>query len=94
MAYGKQGDFDRAIEDYTQAIQLNPDYAKAYCNRGEAWLHLKEWEKARADLTAARDMGLDIIASFHNEYASVPDFEQKNGVKLPADIAEMLTPQQ
>ena len=75
-------------------IELKPDYADAYCNRGETWLHLKEWGKARADLTAARDMGLDIIASFHNDYESVPDFEQKNGLKLPADIAEMLTPQQ
>ena len=29
-----------------------------------------------------------------NEYASVADFERRNQVKLPADLAEMLTPQQ
>ncbi len=84
----------QAIEDYTTAIRLNPELALPYYNRGAAYLLLKKWEKARADLTAARDMGIDIIASFHNDYESVPDFEQKNGLKLPADIAAMLTPQQ
>ncbi len=93
-AYVNKCDFDRAIEDFNKAIDINPDYTDAYCNRGEAWLHLKEWEKARADLTAARDMGVDLIASFHNDYESVSDFERRNGVKLPADIAEMLTPPQ
>ena len=94
VAYYKKGNFERAIEDFDKAIQLKPDYAMAYCNRGEAWLHLGEWEKAKADLAAAKNIGMDIIASFHNDYASVPDFERKNGVKLPADLAEMLTPQQ
>ena len=94
MAYYKKGDFERAIADYTKVIELKPDFAEAYCNRGEAWLHLKEWEKAKSDLTTAKDMGRDIITSFHNDYESVADFEQRNGVKLPADIAAMLTPQQ
>ena len=94
MAYCRKGDFDRAIEDFDKAIQLQPGFAIVYNNRGEAWLHLKGWDKARADLTAARDMGLDIIASFHNDYVSISDFEDRNGIKLPADIAAMLTPQQ
>ena len=94
VAYGKKGDFDRTIDDYTQAIQLKPNDAYAYKNRGMVWLHLAAWDKAKSDLTAARDRGMDIIASFHNDYESVPDFEQENGLKLPADIAEMLTPQQ
>ena len=94
IAYSDKDDFDRAIADFNKAMGLNPDDADAYCNRGEAWLHLKEWEKARADLTAARDMGINIIAAFRNDYESVADFERKNGVKLPSDLAAMLTPQQ
>jgi hypothetical protein len=35
----------------------------------------------------------DIITSFHNDYQSVSDFEDKHGIQLPADIAAMLTPQ-
>ena len=73
-------------------IELNPDDADAYCSRGEALLHLQEWEKAKSDLTTAQNMGTDIIDSFHNDYASVEDFEQQTGIQLPEDIAAMLTP--
>ena len=90
-AYGKKGDYNRAIADYTKAIELKPDYAAAYYNRGEALLHLEEWEKAKSDLTTARDKGVDIIASFHNDYESVEAYERRNRVKLPTDIAAMLT---
>ena len=64
----------------------------AYNNRGLAFLHLQEWEKAKSDLTTARDMGVDIIALFRILYSNVANFEQEYGVKLPKDIAAMLTP--
>ncbi len=90
-AYHVKGNFDHAIEDYDTAIQLDSDYANTYCNRGEARLHLREWDKARADLITAREKGADIIASFHNEYKNVEAYERANRVKLPEDIALMLT---
>ena len=90
--YGGKRDFDTATQDLTTAIEIKPDYADAYCNRGEAWMHLSEWAKAKADLTVAKDRGVDIIASFQNDYENVADFEQKNGVQVPPDIKEMLTP--
>ena len=34
---------------------------------------------------------MDIIASFHNEYKNVEAYERANRVKLPEDIAAMLT---
>ena len=34
IAYDKKGDYDRAIEDYTKAIKLDPTRAHAYANRG------------------------------------------------------------
>ena len=55
-------------------------------------MHLKDWEKAKSDLMIAKEKGIDIIAAFRNEYESVADFEQRNNVKLPEDIAAMLTP--
>ena len=93
ISYGAKGDYSKAIQDYSYAIELKSGYTKAYCNRGEAWLHEKKWEKARADLTFAKDSGMDIVASFHNDYKSVEDFEQKNGVQLPEDIKAMLAQQ-
>ena len=89
VAYHNIGDFAAAIEDYSKSIELDP-HSNTYCNRGEAWLHLKEWQKAKADLMKAKDMGNDIIASFQNDYESVKDFEAKTGIKLPEDIAALL----
>ena len=92
VAHYKNSNYDRAIVDYTKAIERNPGFAEAYYNRAEAWLHLGEWENAKSNLTVAVTMGINIIQGFRNEYASVPDFERRNGVKLPADLAAMLTP--
>ena len=85
-----KGDYDGAIDDCSCAIELEPDKAPAYSNRGEVWLHLSEWDNAKADFTVAKNMDIDILASFRNEYESVADFEQRNGITLPPDIAEML----
>ena len=94
IAYAKKGEFDNTIHDFDKVIELNPDDAEVYCNRGEAWLHLQEWERAKSDLMTAINMGTDIIASFHNDYASVEDFKEKTGIQLPPDIAILLTPPQ
>ena len=91
--YRDKVDFGKAIADYTKAIELNPDYAEVYGARGEVWLHLKEWGKARADLTFARNRDFDIIASFRKQHKNVIDFEQKNNIQLPEDIAAMLRQQ-
>ena len=91
IAYRNKGEIDRAIEDHDQAIQIKSDNVLFYNDRSIALLQAQEWEKARSDLTIARNMGVDIITSFHNAYASVADFEQDHDVKLPEDIAEMLT---
>ena len=80
-----------AIADFNMAIDVNRENARFYFDRGEAWLHLKEWQEAKADLTKAKDMGFDIIASFQNKYESVEDFEAKNKVKVPEDIAALLS---
>jgi tetratricopeptide (TPR) repeat protein len=58
MAYFNKGDFDRAIVDLTKAIELNPD-AISYYYRGMMWLHLRELERAEADLIIAKEKGIE-----------------------------------
>ena len=91
VAYYKKGEIYCAIEDYTTVIELDPEDAIAYYNRGEAWLHLREWEKGKDDLITSKRKGGDIIASFRNEHKNVDTFEKRNRVKLPEDIALLLT---
>ena len=91
VAYFKKSEVNRAIEDYTTAIGLRHDYASSYYNRGEVWLYQKEWEKAKADLTTAKRIGMDVIAAFHNSYKNVETYEQRHRVKLPENLALLLT---
>ncbi len=89
-AYMKRGQLDLAIPDYDKAIELDPNCKEAYYNRGIAWLRRQKWGKAKADLTMAKDLGMDVAAQFKIEYGSVEGFEGKLGVKLPEDIAALL----
>ena len=49
----KQGNFDRAIVDYTKAIDINPNLAKAYNNRGVAYAQEGSFSRAISDFTMA-----------------------------------------
>ena len=90
IAHFRAGSFALAIEDFTKAIELEPGEKIYYCNRGEVWVHLAEWDKARRDLAIAKAMSMDIVASFRNDYEDVADFEQRNNIELPEDISTTL----
>lgn len=89
-AYSYIGKHTKAIGDYSAVLKLKPNYANVYYKRGVVWLHLKEWDRAKSDLMTAKKKGVDIVDSFQNDYESVEDFEAKNEVKLPEDIAALL----
>ncbi len=88
--YLLNGKYKKSIENYDRSLSIDPDDAISYCHRGFAWLHIKEWDSARSDLTVAKDLGIDITAAFHNTYRNIFAFERKNDVKLPKDIVAML----
>ena len=94
ITYRKKGEIDRAIEYHNKAIECKPDFGSAYYNRGLARLLLKEWERAKLDLTTAKEKGANIGDEFAMDYKSVSDFEGKHGIQLPPDIAAMLTSSQ
>ena len=93
FTYGMRGDLSLAINDFTRVIELNPDNGDAYYYRGDLRLHLREWEKAKADLTTAGNKGVDVITQFHKLHRTIADFEQKIGIQLPPDIAALLAQQ-
>ena len=90
LAHARKGNHRASIADFTEVVNIDPDFGPAYCDRGEAWLHLSEWDNVRADLAIAEDMGVNVVASFHNDYEDVADFEQHTGITLPDDVADML----
>ena len=48
-AYARQRDYERAIVDYTRAIELNGSLAAAYNNRGVLYTTIRDFEKAADD---------------------------------------------
>jgi tetratricopeptide (TPR) repeat protein len=51
-SYAK-GEYDRAVEDYSEAIRIDPKYALAYIGRGTAWRAKGEYDRAIADHSEA-----------------------------------------
>jgi tetratricopeptide (TPR) repeat protein len=53
MLLGQQGDLAGAIDSYTRAIQLDPNLAQAYSNRGISYARAGRLDDALADLNQA-----------------------------------------
>lgn len=53
LAYARKRDFDRAIQDYDQSLQLDPNSATARYNRGVAYEFKGDYDRAFPDLDRA-----------------------------------------
>jgi tetratricopeptide (TPR) repeat protein len=55
-AYASKKDYDRAIADYTIAIEIDPTHVAAYNDRGLAYTSKGDYERAIADVTRAVEL--------------------------------------
>ena len=87
--------YDRAIADYAAAIELKPDYAEAYNDRGFAYYLKGDFEQAIADYTRAIELrpnypkaynsrGVVYMSGGYGEAKSVPDFDR--AIELKPDF--------
>lgn len=53
IAYGRKGEHDKAISDFSQAIRLKPELASAHMNRGIALSNKREYDRAISDFDEA-----------------------------------------
>ena len=44
-AYGQKGQYDKAISDYTKALEINPRHAVSYGGRGIAYGQKGQWTR-------------------------------------------------
>jgi serine/threonine-protein kinase len=49
IAFAEKGQYDRAISDFNQAIEINPRYNKAYNNRGIVYRLKEQYDQANSD---------------------------------------------
>jgi tetratricopeptide (TPR) repeat protein len=52
-AYYNKGDYDRAIQDYDQAIRINPNGVSGYYSRGSAYYKKGDYDRVIQDLNEA-----------------------------------------
>jgi len=59
-AYQSKGDYQRAIQDYDEAIRIDPDSALAFNNRGSAFQHMGNYARAIQDYDQAIRLGWEL----------------------------------
>ena len=93
--YAGARQYDRAIADYTTAIELKPPYAEAYNDRGFAYYLKGDFERAITDYSRAIELrpnypkaynsrGVAYMAGGYGEAKSVPDFDR--AIELKPDF--------
>ncbi len=87
-AWDSKGEYDSAIEDFTEAIRLKPDASWNYTARGIAWDNKKEYRKAIADYTEAIRLNPDDVAAYNGRgtaWAVKQDYD-----KAIADLTQVV----
>jgi tetratricopeptide (TPR) repeat protein len=64
--YCEKDEYDKAIEFYSQAIELNPKYDSAYYDMGNAYYNLKEYDNAITAYQKAIDINLKYADVYNN----------------------------
>lgn len=83
LAKAKTGDKQAAIEQFNQAIQLNPNYAPAYYQRADARFHLADYQGAIDDTTQAIKINPNYADAYRRRCAA-----QANLKNYPASISD------
>jgi tetratricopeptide (TPR) repeat protein len=91
-----KGDYDRAIQDYTQAIKLDPAGVVGYLDRGIAYFAKNDYDRAIADFTQAIKLDPANATTFYNrgtvytnkgeDDLAIQDYVQ--AIKLRPDYAD------
>ncbi len=81
----EKGEVELAIEDYTQVIKLNPDFAQAYYQRGLAYAKKGEIKLAIADYTKAIEIKPNYADAYYNRGGAFLRLGERE--KAKSDIA-------
>lgn len=79
IACDEEANYDCAIDNYTKAIELNPQYTNAYINRGTAYLNKSNYDQALVDYTKAIELNPQDASAYINRgdaYYDKEDYDQ------------------
>ena len=75
-------DYQGAIENYTKAIELNPNYSIAYVNRGDSKIKIQDYKGAIADFSKAIELNPKNSDAYYNRGVSNSKLNQKESACL------------
>jgi tetratricopeptide (TPR) repeat protein len=94
MAYSSKGDYERAIQDLTKSIALEP-VSEAYNNRGYIYAERGNYNQAISDFNKSIELDPEHASSYYNlgvAYSNLEDYQQaiacfSNSIKIEPDKA-------
>lgn len=91
-AFFTAGDYTRAIQNYTCAIEIQPDFAPAYVNRGYAYMHQGNDDQALGDYNRALELDERFVAGYINRGILYTRQGNFGLALLDLDVASALAP--
>jgi tetratricopeptide (TPR) repeat protein len=79
QGYSDRGEYDKALSDYTKAIEINPRYVEAYYNRANVHGKREEFNQALSDYTKAIEINPKYAEAYYNRgnvYMKREEFDQ------------------
>lgn len=91
--YMSRGQYELAVEKYTYAITLNPDFYMAYNNRGYTYFEMNEYEKTLDDFNRALELNPEDAMLYNNRGLVYSQIEQDDKAIADFDRALELDPE-
>jgi predicted O-linked N-acetylglucosamine transferase (SPINDLY family)/ADP-heptose:LPS heptosyltransferase len=86
------GQLQEALASYEQAININPNYARAYSNRGNVLRALERFDDALVSYNRALQLKPDYAEAFYNKGNALQDLERSAEALVSYDDALAIKP--
>jgi len=93
IMFANQGDYNKAIMDFNDALDINPNYSSAYNNRGIVYFHQKDYNKAIADYTQAIRLNPNKAAMYYNRGIAYRHINEYDKAIIDYNLAIRLNPE-
>src|ERR1035437_5725205 len=92
VAYYERGQYDRAIQDYNQAIKFNPKYADALFNRGNTYQVKGQYDRAIQNYDQAIKLNPNHAGAYYNRSLAKKQKGDQAGAEADLAAARKINP--